>query len=161
MGALGGYLGASAIFLIAAALSVPALVALSFVRSDEIDYARARNALVQAGSPTVRGILELCKNRQLLWFAACLALFQLADASMLPLAAEQIGTGRSAQGSLLTSGLVVVPQIVVAFLAPWSGYLSELWGRKPLLLAGFGAEVVAPVYSALSTTRFSGSRSSS
>lgn len=142
MGAIGGYLGANAIFLIAAALTVPALLAVSFIRSDEIDYARARNASTQAGTPTISGMLELCKNRQLLWFAGCLALFQLADASMLPLAAEHLGTWQSAQGSLLTSGLVVVPQIVVAFLAPWSGYLSELWGRKPLLLAGFGIEIV-------------------
>jgi MFS family permease len=144
MGVLGSYLGARTIFLIAAALSVPALFALSFICSDEIDHARARNAVIEAGSPTVSGILELRKNRKLLWFAACLALFQLADASMLPLAAEHIGTGKAAQGSLLTSGLVVVPQIVVAFLAPWSGYLSEHWGRKPLLLVGFGAEVVRP-----------------
>jgi MFS family permease len=30
----------------------------------------------------------------------------------------------------------------VAILAPWIGYWSELWGRKPLLLAGFGIEAV-------------------
>jgi MFS family permease len=145
MGALASYLGASAIFLIAAALTAPALVALSFIRSDEINYARARNASAQEVAPTVRGVLELGKNQQLLWFAGCLALFQLADASMLPLAAEHIGAGQSAQGSLLASGLIVVPQIVVAFLAPWSGYLSELWGRKPLLLTGFGVEVIRAV----------------
>jgi MFS family permease len=142
MGVIGGYLGASAIFFIAAALTVPALLAVSFIRSDEIDYARARNASTQAGTPTISGMLELFKNRQLLGFAGCLALFQLADASMLPLAAEHIGTWQSARGSLLTSGPVVTPQIVVAFLAPSSGYLSELRGRKPLLLAGFGIEVV-------------------
>src|SRR5262249_5469823 len=127
MGTLGSYLGANVIFLLAAAFTVPALLALSFIRSDEIDYARARNASAPAAPPTVVGIVELCKNRQLLWFAGCLALFQLADASMLPLATEHIGTWQSAQGSLLTSGLVVVPQIVVAFLAPWSGDFSDIW----------------------------------
>jgi MFS family permease len=142
MGALGSFVGASTIFLVAAALSVPALVALSFIRSDEIDYARARNAETREGASRVRGILELAKNRQLLWFAACLALFQLADASMLTLATERVGGAKSAQGSLLTSGMIAVPQIVVAILAPWSGYLSELWGRKPLLIAGFCAEIV-------------------
>jgi MFS family permease len=142
MGALGDYLGASAIFFIAAGFTVPALLGLNFIRSDEIDYARARNASTQAESPTVSGILELRKNRQLLWFAGCLALFQLADASMLPLAAEQVSTGQSGRGSILTSGLIVVPQVVVALGAPWSGYLSELWGRKPLLLAAFSVEAV-------------------
>src|SRR5262249_34554912 len=28
-----------------------------------------------------------------------------------------------------------------AVLAPWVGYCSELWGRKPILLVGFGFEV--------------------
>jgi MFS family permease len=142
MGTLGNYLGASTIFFVAAALSIPALIALSFIRSDEIDHARARNAEVQAGPSRVSGILELAKNRQLLWFTGCLALFQLADASMLPLAVEHIGSGKLAQGSLLTSGLIVAPQITVAILAPWSGYLSELWGRKPVLFAGFCVEIV-------------------
>jgi MFS family permease len=32
--------------------------------------------------------------------------------------------------------------VVVAILSPWIGYWSELWGRKPLLLAGFGIETV-------------------
>ncbi len=142
MGALGSYLSASTIFFVAAAISIPALLALSFIRSDEINYMRARNAEMQAGASRARGILELLKNRQLLWFAGCIALFQLADASMLPLAAEHIGSGQSAKGSLLTSGMIAAPQVAVAILAPWSGYLSELWGRKPVLLAGFCVEIV-------------------
>jgi MFS family permease len=34
-----------------------------------------------------------------------------------------------------------VPQIVVAVASPWIGYHSEKWGRKPLLLLGFGLEI--------------------
>ena len=44
MGAVGAYVAKSAIFVAAAALCIPALIALSFIRSEEIDYARARNA---------------------------------------------------------------------------------------------------------------------
>ncbi len=40
------------------------------------------------------------------------------------------------------SGLIIVPQIVVAMFAPWVGYHSEKRGRKPLLLIGFAAEPV-------------------
>jgi len=40
------------------------------------------------------------------------------------------------------AGLIIVPQIVVAILAPWIGYWSELLGRKPLLLIGFAVEAV-------------------
>jgi MFS family permease len=40
------------------------------------------------------------------------------------------------------AGLIIVPQIVVALLAPWIGYWSELWGRKPLLLCGLAVETL-------------------
>jgi MFS family permease len=48
------------------------------------------------------------------------------------------------------AGLIVVPQIVVALLSPWVGYYSEKWGRKPLLLLGFGLEIIRALLFALS-----------
>ena len=42
----------------------------------------------------------------------------------------------------MISGLIIGPQIVVALLAPWVGYHSETYGRKPLLLIGMGLEAV-------------------
>ena len=44
MGVAGAYIAKGAIFVASAALCIPASIALSFIRSDEIDYARARNA---------------------------------------------------------------------------------------------------------------------
>ena len=43
------------------------------------------------------------------------------------------------------SGLIIVPQIVVALFAPWVGYHSERKGRKPLLLIGFAVEPVRAI----------------
>ena len=40
------------------------------------------------------------------------------------------------------SGLIVVPQVAVAILAPWVGFHSEKRGRRPLLLIGFALEPV-------------------
>jgi MFS family permease len=146
MGALGNYVGNSTIFLAAAALAVPALAALSFVRRDEIDYHRARNAgKDQEGRPTLQGLTVLFKNRELLWFTCSAVLFQLADASMLALAVESIGRAGAAQGTLLTSAMIVAPQIVVALMAPWVGYFSELWGRRPLLLVSFAVQIIRAV----------------
>jgi hypothetical protein len=45
----------------------------------------------------------------------------------------------------MKSALIVAPQIVAALLAPWIGYFSELWGRKPLLLVSFGVEIARAV----------------
>ena len=48
------------------------------------------------------------------------------------------------------SGLVIVPQIVVALAAPWVGFHSEKRGRRPLLLIGFGLEPVRALLLAIS-----------
>src|SRR5262249_28422080 len=44
--------------------------------------------------------------------------------------------------TLRMSGLIIIPQIIVAILAPWVGYHSEARGRRSLLLLGFGLEPV-------------------
>jgi len=94
MGVAGAYLFKSAIFVAAAALCVPALIALGFIRGSEIDYARARNARSKRddGKQTITTarILDLAKNRKLVLFMAAMLLFQLADASMLPMVGVDI-----------------------------------------------------------------------
>ncbi len=141
MGVAGAYLSANAIFIATAALCVPALVALGFIRPREIDYRKARNAAKQDGESNAR-IGNLLKNYRLVLFTAALVLFQLADASMLPLIGESLAGSIKQQGSLWISGLIAVPQLVVAIAAPWVGYHSERKGRKPLLLIGFAVEPV-------------------
>jgi MFS family permease len=81
--------------------------------------------------------LDLAKNRRLVLFAGSLMLFQLANASLLPLVGENLAKSDSNGTPLWMSGLIVAPQIVVALLAPWVGFHSEKRGRRPLLLIGF------------------------
>jgi MFS family permease len=142
MGLAGAYYAGSAIFTAAAVLCIPALIALSFIRGDEIDYAQARNAATGPHKHRAGRVRDLAKNRRLVLFAAALVLFQLADASMLPLIGENLAITTQAQASVWMSGLIIVPQIVVAILAPWVGYHSEKKGRRPLLLIGFALEPV-------------------
>jgi MFS family permease len=33
----------------------------------------------------------------------------------------------------------MVPQVIVALMAPWAGRRAKTWGRRPLLLVGFAA----------------------
>ena len=142
MGLAGAYYAGSAIFIAAAVLCIPALIALSFIRRDEIDYARARNAATGPHGHRLGRVRDLAKNHRLVLFGAALVLFQLADASMLPLIGENLAVTTQAQASVWMSGLIIVPQIVVAILAPWVGYYSEKKGRRPLLLIGFALEPV-------------------
>lgn len=165
MGVAGAYIAKSAIFVAAAALCIPALIALGFIRSDEIDYARARNAKAAEPSPTketvgnaARGkpmtatsIFALAKSPALVLFMGATVLFQLADASVLPMIGENLATSRGDHAALWMSGLVVVPQVIVAALAPWVGFHSEKRGRRPLLLIGFALEPVRALLLAATT----------
>lgn len=152
MGVAGSYLMQGAIFFAASVLCIPALIALGRIRSDEIDYARARNAATGEQAGNVARVLDLAKNRPLVLFTAAIVLFQLADASILPLVGEQVAVGMGDYSSLWMSGLIIVPQIVVAILAPWVGYHSERKGRRPLLLLGFGLEPIRAVLLALTSS---------
>ena len=139
MGVAGAYFSDSAIFLAAASLCIPALIALAFIRSQEIDHRRARNAGKGDDIRHAR-IIDLAKNHGLVLFTAALVLFQLADASLLPLIGENVATTMKYQAPIWMSALIIVPQIVVAALSPWVGYHSERRGRRPLLLIGFALE---------------------
>jgi MFS family permease len=58
---------------------------------------------------------------------------------MLPLAGESLVYQGESHSSLIVSALIILPQIVVAALAPWVGRKADKWGRRPLLLIGLGA----------------------
>jgi MFS family permease len=152
MGAAGQYIAKSAIFFGAAALCIPALVALSLIKSDEIDYARARNASIGHRAANLQRLFDLSKNLRLYVFAACIFLFQLADASMLPVISEDLAQDKFQSSSLLMAGLIITPQIIAAVLSPWVGYYSEKFGRKPLLLVGFGVDALRALLFAFFTT---------
>ena len=69
-----------------AALVLPVLVSLNRIRAEEIDFGRASGAEpADADRPRRGSYAALFWNRRLLIFAACAALFQVANASMMPL----------------------------------------------------------------------------
>jgi predicted MFS family arabinose efflux permease len=142
MGVLGYYVSNSAIFVMAAILCIPALAAVFQIRPNEIDYALARNAAKRDRRLELQRVYDLTKNRSLLVFAVGMLLFHFCNASLLPVVGQNLGQSKTALSSLFMAGLIIVPQIVVAVLAPWIGYWSEIWGRKPLLLCGLGLEAL-------------------
>jgi MFS family permease len=95
--------------------------------------------------------LSLWKNYSLLTFAGCLFLFEFANASVLPLAGEQLAYRSEMGASFIVSALIIVPQIVVALSAPSVGQQAESWGRRPLLLIGFSALTVRSLLFAMTT----------
>jgi MFS family permease len=151
MGLVGVRFAIGTIFVAAAALCIPALVALGFIDPKEIDYNRARNAGGKDSKPQLSGCVEIFKNHRLVVFALALMLFQLANASVLPLIGENL-VKTAAGSSLWMSGLIIVPQIVTAVVSPWVGYHSEKRGRKILLLIGFALPPVRAALLALNSS---------
>jgi MFS family permease len=145
MGAVGYFWSSQAVFLVTAALVVPALVALFQIREDEIDPVRAHGGLAkeQRGAAVFRMLLT---NRPLLIFAGCVAVFQLANAAMLPLMASVVTMRSSAWATTLVAACIVVPQVVVAIFSPAVGRWAQRWGRRPMLLIGFAALLIRGVF---------------
>jgi MFS family permease len=141
MGVIGYFLSYQAIFLASAALVLPLLLTLFRVRSTEIHFGLScghYDGHAPTERPKTRRFL-LWKNHRLLIFAGCLFLFQLANASMLPLAGEELAYRDGTSAALIVSALAIVPQIVVVLAAPLVGREAQNRGRRPLLLLGCGA----------------------
>jgi MFS family permease len=130
MGVIGYILSYRAIFFAAAALVLPLLSGI---------YGRVSGAPGYQELSAKARRWSLWKNGNLLTFAGCECLFQLGNASMLPLAGEALVFSKEAFSSLIVSALIIVPQLIVALMASWAGRRANTWGRRPLLLVGFAA----------------------
>src|SRR5438105_8835725 len=141
MGLIGYFWSYQAIFLTVAALAIPLFVALARIRAADIHFGRACGAPDHdmPRLPPRASLRSLWKSPGLLTFAACLFLFQLANASVLPLVVEDLVYQGEKRSSLVVSALIVLPQIIVAVTAPWVGQWAKNWGRRPLLLIGLAA----------------------
>ena len=139
MGACGYFFSARAVFIVTAVLLVPTLLALRQISDSEINPERAHGGTPKRTNKTAVPFRDLLRQRMLLTLACCVALFHLANASMLPLMGTVL-TARSSQwATALIAACIVVPQLVVAAIAPWVGHQSQIWGRRPLLIMGFAA----------------------
>jgi MFS family permease len=141
MGLIAYFLSYRAIFFVAAALVVPLLAALGRIQPTDIHFGRASFLPDHQGpsAPPRARRRSLWKNSGLLTFAGSVFLFQMANASMLPLAGEELAYSKEALSSLVVAALIMVPQVIVAIMAPWTGREANTWGRRPLLLLGLAA----------------------
>lgn len=137
MGAVGYFISPQAVFFATALLALPTVWALTRIRDPEIDRVRADGGLGPNGSEPAVRVLDLLRKRALVVFAACIFLFQAANAAMLPLVGSEVTLRSTQWASVLIAVCIVVPQLVAAAIAPSIGRLAATVGRKPVLLAGF------------------------
>jgi MFS family permease len=148
MGACGYFVSAQAVFFVTAALAIPTLLAISRVREDEVDPVRADGGLCASDgtSGTALGIGRFLRKPDLLILTACVMFFHVANAAMLPLVGSAMTMRSSQWATALVAACIVAPQLVIAMISPTMGRLAESWGRRPVLLIGFG---VLPLRGAL------------
>ena len=139
MGACGYFLSARAVFVVTVLLLAPALMALRAIAPSEIDPERAHGAPPRRRAKSRAKPGDLMHSKPLLIFAACLLLFHLANAAMLPLMGSVVTMRSGRWATLLIAACIVVPQLLVAASSPWIGRRAQIWGRRPLLLIGFAA----------------------
>ena len=72
-------------------------------------------------------------------FVAALALFQLGNAALLPIASNGWAVLLGPRTDLVVAGAIMLPQALAAGISPWFGRLAETYGRRLVLLLGFSA----------------------
>src|SRR4051794_1405444 len=144
MGTAGYLLSSRSVFLVTFVLAFPTLLAIARIRESEIDIARSHGAVLRkAGEqPSSTNVLDLVRQPPLLIFASSVLVLQLANAAMLPLMAGVVTTRSAQWAPVLIAACIIVPQAIVALMAPSVGSLAQQWGRRPLLLSGFAALAV-------------------
>ena len=148
MGILGYFVSNRSIFFFVVLCTLPTLFALSKIRSDEIDYERARGARKSADDGKIAAAAAVLKDRPLITFLICAVMFHFANAAMLPLLGEMLAKGHGRSSMMFMSACVVTTQFTITMIAAWSGRRAGSWGRKPLLMIAFG---VLPIRAVLYT----------
>ncbi|AZE89176.1 MFS transporter [Pseudomonas orientalis] len=138
-GGLAYLFGPVVVFYLMAFMAVASVIAVSCVPAKAIDHevARGFDPAHHTDHEQPSGVTALLANRPLLLFAICCALFHLANAAMLPLVSQKLSQINLQMATPLTSACIVAAQLVMVPTAMLVGIKADLWGRKPLLLAGF------------------------
>lgn len=152
MGVVGSTLSSGAVFWLAGALALPALLAVRALppaTRREDAPAPATSAGAVPVPPKRAPAVRILTNPPLLAFGLCIVLFHLANAAMLPLAGAEVTRRAGDNANLIIAACLVVPQGVVAILSPRIGRLAERNGRRILLLI---AVAVLPIRGLLFAT---------
>jgi MFS family permease len=139
MGAIGFMISPQAVFFVTAMLAIPTIVALLQISAREIDPVRADGGLASQSDASPLAIGALLRNRSLIILTLCVLLFHSANAAMLPLVGTEMTLRAGEWASLLIALCIIVPQGIVAVMAPTVGRLAVEKGRRPVLIVGFAA----------------------
>ncbi|HCU0675882.1 TPA: MFS transporter, partial [Klebsiella michiganensis] len=141
--------GIGGIFILMASTMLLTLFALTAIRRDDIDNARARG-LETTDSPQIPDFSVLTKNRALLITGLTLLLFHLANAALLPMLSMRIAAAPGAiNPGLYAAATVIISQLVMIPVAIWTVGRIDKYGYWRLIML---ALLIMPVRAALAAS---------
>ena len=151
--AMAPYFGLKIVFWLLALAGMASVVATLSIPPGAIDHDVARGFPQETVARRVHPSAwsSLLTSRPLLIFAACGALFHLANASMLGLVVQRVARMDPAGSMSVAAACMIVAQVAMVVTATVVGAKAEEWGRKPIFLAGFLALAVRGALYTLST----------
>ncbi|MDH6167809.1 MFS family permease [Variovorax boronicumulans] len=145
-GWVGHAFGPHAMFFYAVAMALPTVAAAMLIRPRDVDQRLARGADADADADAgvdadTAAVTAPSTGRwydhRLMVLLACAFLFHLANAAMLTLVAQKVGTRAGTSATLWLSGGVIVTQLVTIPIALAVGRWAPRLARKPIFLVGF------------------------
>jgi MFS family permease len=142
-----------AVFLLVPVFAVLATLAVLSIPAGAIDHVRARGGEEKDdGEPRPSGLKVLLSCRPLLLYAGCTMLFHFANAPLLPLVGQKLALAHKGLATAMMSGCIIAAQAIMLPIALLVGWNADRWGRKPILLIGFGILPVRAVLYTLSNS---------
>jgi MFS family permease len=143
MGLAASYFEPVSIFWLAAALTVPALLSLSMIEPEPTEASAGdgdggEEPGPKDGALTWDSVKRLFLDRRLLIFALCIVLFFASGAALPQGVAARVTRTHPELATLIVAATILLPQAIVALISPWIGRTAEHFGRRPMLLLGWG-----------------------
>ncbi len=133
--------GVAVVFWMLAAAAAASAAMVLAVPARAINHAVARGLPPKVAEPNCRPspLGALLTSRPLLLFAACGALFHLANASMLGLVVQRASRADPGSAVALAAAAMIAAQVAMVATAALCGARADAWGRRPFFLAAFTA----------------------
>ncbi len=151
-GAVGYEFSQRTVFLLVPVFAVLTAIAVLSIPAKAIDYNRARDldhdSDAAEGAAKIADYGVLFESRPLVIFGLCAMLFHFANAPLLPLVGQKLAAAYPNEATAMMSACIVAAQLVMLPIALLVGLKADIWGRKPLFLAGLA---ILPIRAALYT----------
>jgi len=145
LGVCGIWGGERGVFVIATIFTLAGLVALYRVGPDRPAAALAQPVPDATLGESWKASRRLLRDRRVLVFGLAVALFQVASIAVVQLAAVEATQRLGSRAGIVIAAFVIVPQLVVIWIAPMISRFADRFGRRTVLLAGFATVPVRNV----------------